>query len=96
MSLWQHGTRAMGRIFTLLLIYFTIGPAYYSILDALHDQAVANGGSGLTIFIAWMYPTMYYGFPTLIVLGIIFSIIGFYGTLRRKYYATEEVGYYSS
>ena len=96
MSLWQNGSRAMGRIFTLLLIYFTIGPAYYTVLDALYDQAVVNGGAGLTIFIAWMYPTMRYGFPTLIVLGVIFVIIGFYGQLRRKYYATEEVGYYGS
>ena len=96
MSLTQLGSRAMWRIASLLLVYFAIGPAFYSILDAMNDQAVLNGGAELTTFIAWVYPTFYYGFPTLIVLGIIFTIVGFYGQLRRKYYATEEQGYYGS
>ena len=86
----------MWRIFALLIIYFIMGPAYYMILDALYDQAVATGGTGLTTFIAWVYPMFYLGFPTLIVLGVIFVVLGFYGELRRKYYATEEVGYYGS
>jgi len=90
----QLGSRAMWRIASLLITYFVIGPAYYGILDAMYDQAVLNGGTGLTIFIAWSYPMFYFGFPTIIVIGIIFAIVGFYGQLRRKYYATEERGYY--
>ena len=90
----QLGSRAMWRIASLLITYFVIGPAYYGILDAMYDKAVLNGGTGLTIFIAWSYPMFYFGFPTIIVIGIIFVIVGFYGQLRRKYYATEEKGYY--
>jgi len=90
----QHGSKAMWRLAALFITYFAIGPAYYSVLDALYDQAVLNGGTGLTIFIAWSYPMFWFGFPTLIVLGVIFTIVGFYGALRRKYYATEEMGYY--
>ena len=94
MSLMEHGSRAMWRIAILLITYFTIGPAYYGVLNALYDQAVLNGGTGLTTFIAWIYPMFYFGFPTLIVLGIIFVIVGFYGQLRRRYYAVEERGRY--
>ena len=96
MSLMQAGSKAMWRIFALLITYFILGPPYYMILDALYDQLVATGGTDLNTFTAWMYPTFYYGFPTLIVIGLIFTVLGFYGALRRKYYATEEVGYYSS
>ena len=92
MSLMQLGSRAMWRIASLLLVYFAIGPAVYTVLDAMNDQAIANGGAGLTAFIAYAYPMFYYGFPTIIVLGIVFVLVGFYGELRRKYYATEERG----
>ena len=90
----QLGSRAMWRIASLLIVYFVMGPAVYSILDAMNNQAIANGGAGITVFIAYAYPMFYYGFPTIIVLGIVFVIVGFYGELRRKYYATEERRYY--
>lgn len=96
MSLAQIGGKAMWRIFSLLIIYFVLGPAYYGILNAMYAQAVANGGTSLTTFIAWIYPMFYYGFPSLIVLGVIFVVLGFYRELRQKYYATEEIGYYGS
>ena len=92
MSLMKLGSRAMWRIASLIITYFTIGPAYYGVLDAMRDQAVLNGGSELTTFIAWVYPMFYLGFPTLIVLGIIFTLVGFYGQLRRKFFATTERG----
>ena len=96
MSLRQLTSQAIWRIAILLITYFTTGPAYYMVLDALRDQALVNGGAGLTVFLAWAYPAFYYGFPTIIVLGIIFILLGFYGSLRRRYYATEERGYYGS
>ena len=92
MSLMKLGSRAMWRIATLIITYFTIGPAYYGVLDAMRDQAVLNGGAELTTFIAWVYPMFYLGFPTLIVLGIVFTLVGFYGQLRSKFFATTERG----
>ena len=92
MSLMKLGSRAMWRIAMLLITYFAIGPAYYGVLDAMHAQAVLNGGAELTTFIAWVYPMFYLGFPTLIVLGIIFTLVGFYGQLRKKFFATTERG----
>lgn len=92
MSLMKLGSRAMWRIAVLLMTYFTIGPAYYGVLDAMFDQAVLNGGAELTVFIAWAHPTFYLGFPTLIVLGIVFTLVGFYGELRKKFFSTTERG----
>jgi len=92
MSLMQLGSKAMWRIAILIMTYFTTGPAYYGVLDALYAQAVANGGTELTVFIAWSYPMFYFGFPTVIVLGIVFVLVGFYGELRRRYYSTTERG----
>ena len=94
MSLLKDGSQAMWRIAILVITYFAIGPAYYGVLNALYAQALVNGGTGLTVFVAWSYPMFYYGFPTILVLGIIFIIVGFYGKLRNRYYATEERGYY--
>lgn len=95
MSIRQDTTQAIGKILGLIFGYFILAGPYYTILDELYDICAAEADATLNTFIAWVYPTAYYGYPSVVVFGVLWSIIGLYRSLRRKYYSTEEV-YYGS
>jgi len=84
-------TRAVGKVVGLILGYFLLAGPYYTILDVLYDIAAAEGDATLNTFIAWVYPTCYYGYPSVVVFGIVWTIVGLYREIRRQYYASEEV-----
>ena len=96
MSLRQVTTRAVGKVVGLILGYFLLAGPYYTILDELYNICAAEADATLNTFIAWVYPTCYYGYPSVVVFGVIWSIVGLYREIRRKYYASEEAVYYGS
>lgn len=96
MSLQTVTTRAVGKVVGLIFGYFVLAGPYYTVLDEFYNIAVAEGDAALNTFIAWVYPTCYYGYPSVVVFGIVWTIVGLYREIRRRYYATEAVSYYSS
>ena len=95
MSLRQMTTRAVGKVVGLILGYFLLAGPYYTILDELYDICAAEADATLNTFIAWVYPTCYYGYPSIVVFGIIWAVVGLYREIRLRRYRTEEV-YYGS
>ena len=95
MSLREHTTRAVTKVVGLILGYFLLAGPYYTILDELYDICATEADATLNTFIAWVYPTCYYGYPSVVVFGIIWSIVGLYREIGRKYYSTAESYYYS-
>lgn len=82
----------MGIVASLVLSYFIISPAYYTILDSLnatvYDETPA--GSNARTFVSSAYGVFYYGLSSLIVLGLLAVTAWLYMWMRRKYYSTEE------
>jgi len=95
MSLRQVTTRAVGKVVGLIFGYFILAGPYYTILDEMYNIAAAETDTTLNTFIAWVYPTFYYGYPSIVVFGVIWTIVGLYREITRRYYSTEEV-YYGS
>ena len=95
MSLRQLTTKAVRNIVILIVGYFILAGPYYTVLNEVNDICAAEGDATLNTFIAWVYPTFYYGYPSVVVFGIIWVIVGLYRDLRHKYYASEGV-YYGS
>ena len=96
MSLRQTTTRAVGKVVGLIFGYFILAGPYYTILDELYNIAATEADATLNTFIAWVYPTFYYGYPSVVVFGVIWTIVGLYREIRSRYYETEEVSYYGS
>ena len=94
MSLLRDTHRAIVKIVGLLLGFFVVGGAFYTVLDEFNDIAIAEGDPALNTFISWVYPAFYYGYPAVVVFSIILIVLWLYKQIRSKYYATEEVSYY--
>lgn len=94
MSLIRLTGRTVAKVVGLILGYFVLAGPYYTILDELFTVCTDTGGAALLTFIAWAYPVAYYGYPSVVTFGIIWTIYCFYAELREKDYATEEVYYY--
>lgn len=95
MSLRSATSKAIRNVVILLMGYFVLAGPYYTILNEFYDIAAAEGDATLNTFIAWVYPTFYYGYPSVVVFGVIIVVLNLYRELRQKYYATEEA-YYGS
>lgn len=83
----------MLRVTGFILVFFTLGGTYYNLLDAMYDTATGMGDAALSSWAEWVYWSFYYGFPSLMVFGIIASIVYLYLLVRRRYYSTEEAYY---
>jgi len=94
MSLLKDTHRAIILWMGLLFGFFVLAGPYYILLDTLYDIAAAEGDPTLNTFIAWVYPTFYYGYPAVVIFGLILSTLWLYKKIRSRYYATEEVTYY--
>jgi hypothetical protein len=95
MSLIRATGIFIGKIVALIVGFFITAGPYYTMLDELFNVATDTGGTELNAFLSWAYGAFYYGYPSVIVFGIVFIMYGFLMELRRRYYATEEAGYYS-
>ena len=95
MSLIKTTGKFIGKEVALIVGFFVTAGPYYTILDEVFDIATDTGGTELNAFISWAYGAFYYGYPSVVIFGIVFILYGFIMEIRRKYYATEEVGYYS-
>lgn len=84
----------MWKTATVILSYYTLGPAYYLILDSLYTTAMVDAGGDLLTFLSVFKPIFDYSWATYHVLALIFLVVGFTKKLREKYYATQEVRYY--
>ena len=83
----------MLRVTGFILVFFLLGGPYYHLLNSMFDMATGMGNATLSAWSLWVYWSFYYGFPSLMVFGIIASIVYLYLVVRRKYYSTEEVYY---
>lgn len=83
----------MLRVTGFILTFFLIGGPYYHLLDSMFDMATGRGIAELTTWSQWVYWSFYYGFPSLMVFGIIASIVYLFLVVRRRYFSTEEVYY---
>jgi len=93
LSLRQVTTRAVGKVVGLIFGYFILAGPYYTILDEMYNIAAAEADTTLNTFIAWVYPTFYYGYPSVVIFGVIWTIVGLYREITRRYYATDESYY---
>jgi len=91
MSLVKLTGQTIGKVTLLIVGYLITAGPYYTTLDAFRDTCVSNGGAELLTLVSWVYGTFYYGYPSVIVFGIVFVFYSFIMKLRRRYYATEEV-----
>ena len=94
MSLLQEISRGIWRAGLLMVMFFFLAPAYYTVLDAMYALALAEGDATLSTFSYWIYQAFFWGYPSLVVFGLMMVVLGMVNRLRRKYYATEEVTQY--
>ena len=84
-------------IFTIIRVtgfalgLFFLGGPYYHLLDAMFDSATGMGNVELTAWSTWVYWMFYYGYPSIMVFGMIVSIAYMFLVLRKRYWASEEV-----
>lgn len=81
------------RVSAFIITFFIIGGPYYHLLNSLYDAASGQGIARLNTWSLWVYNMFYYGFPALMVFGIILSIAYMFLVLRRRYWSSEEVYY---
>ncbi len=79
----------MTKVVGLILGYFIMAGPYYMVLDEFNSILAAESDATLNTFISWVYPAFFYGYPSIVVFGVIWIILGLYNEIRRKYYATE-------
>jgi hypothetical protein len=94
MSLIQVTGRAIVKVTGFILGYFVLAGPYYTILNTMFGVCTDAGGTELLGFIAWSYDVCYYGYPSVVVFGILWTVLSFYMEIRRRYYATDEVSTY--
>ena len=83
----------MLRVTGFMLAFFFLGGPYYTLLDTMFDAAIGQGIADVTTFSTWVYWAYYYAFPSLMVFGIIISVVYMFLMLRKRYYSSEE-GYF--
>lgn len=83
----------MIRVTGFILVYAVLAGPYYHLLDSLYGAATGRGIAALSTWAQWVYWSFYWGFPSVMVFGVIASIAYLYLVVRRRYYSTEEVYY---
>ena len=81
----------MLRVTSFILVYALLAGPYYYLLDSLYDTAAGQGISALSTWAQWVYWSFYWGFPSIMVFGVIASIVYLFLVVTKRYYATEEV-----
>ena len=89
-SLLKTVIYTMMRVTGFMLAFFFLGGPYYTILDTMFNAATDQGIADLTTYATWVYWAYYYGFPSLMVFGIIISVVYMFLMLRRRYFSSEE------
>ena len=83
----------MLRVTGFILSFFFMGGPYYLLLDSMYVAATGRGIADLATWSGWVYQMFYYGFPSVMVFGIIASIVYMFMVLRKRYFASDEVMY---
>lgn len=94
MSLTRTTGIFIGKIVALIVGFFITAGPYYTMLDELFTVASDTGGTELNAFLSWSYGAFYYGYPSVVIFGVLFIFYAYIMELRQRYYATEEVSYY--
>ena len=92
-SLMKTVLYTMIRVTGFILTFFFMGGPYYLLLDELFGAATGRGITDLTTWATWIYQMFYYGFPSIMVFGILASVIYMFMVLRKRYFASDEVMY---
>lgn len=92
-SLLKTITYTMLRVTGFILSFFFLGGPYYNMLNSLFGAATGRGITDLTTWATWVYWTFYYGFPSLMVFGVIASVVYMFLVVRQKYFSSEEAYY---
>ncbi len=83
----------MMRVTGFILSFFFMGGPYYLLLDGLFSAATGRNITELTTWSNWVYSVFYFGFPSLMVFGVLASIVYMFLVVRKRYFASEEVYY---
>ena len=83
----------LGRVTSFIMGFFLLGGPYYTLLDNFYSVATSQGIAALTTWSLGVYWMFYYGFPSVMVLGVVGSIAYAFMMNRKRYYATEEAFY---
>ena len=83
----------MLRVTGFMLAFFFLGGPYYTLLDSMFSASTGMGNANTTTFSTWVYWAYYYAFPSLMVFGILLSVVYLFLMLRRRYWSSEE-GYF--
>jgi len=81
----------MLRVTGFILVYAIMAGPYYYLLDSLYGAATDQGIAALSAWSQWVYWSFYWGFPSVMVFGVLASIVYLFLVVRRRYYSTEEV-----
>jgi len=92
-SLLKTVIYTMMRVTGFILTFFFLGGPYYLLLDNMFAAADGRGSAALSTWATLIYQMFYYGFPSLMVFGVIVSIVYMFLVVRRRYYSTDEVYY---